>query len=72
MDLRKFKFNSTDKLSEAKRYLEKNYPYLAVLDNLDQLTLAVESRNSLIFDTRIDALILVYDGTLVSNEPNIL
>lgn len=71
MDVRTFKFDSTNKLSQAKRYLEKNYPYLAVLDNPNDLTLAVELRNSTIFDTRIDALMLAYDGIRVSNESDI-
>ena len=66
MDVRIFKFNSADKLSKAKGYLEINYPYLAVLDDINNLTLAVELRNSVIFDTRIEACLKLYDGMLVS------
>ena len=66
MNIRYFNFESVDKLSAAKRYLEKNYPDLAVLESTADLKLGVELRNSFMFDDiRVAPALKVFGGEII-------
>lgn len=70
MNVRYFKFKSEKELSNAKRYVEKTYPDIAVLDNTTDLTLGVELRNSFLFDDiRIAPALKVMGGEIIGETP---
>ena len=71
MDVRHFKFDSMEQLSNAKRHLEKTYPDIALLVKPSEMILVVEIRNSLIFDDlRIAPIMFKFGGNLIEEKPH--
>ena len=65
MTIQRFSFKDIDSLFIAKRDLCNYYPTLGVAANRDSLELLVESKNSVVFDSRIVSLISNCGGELI-------
>lgn len=69
MDTYHFTFSNIDTLTTASTNMSKLHPDVSVLALPDTLTLVVEARNSIIFDSKIIAFITSAGGKLVEDAP---
>ena len=60
-----YKFDDFDKLIEAKRSFDSNFDSKYSIVDVENLTISVETENSLLYDTHIGAIMAMFGGRLV-------